>query len=708
MRIDRATVRLPWAMTIGGALLVAGAISLAGQAQPARTAAARPAGAAGSGPRHAARITRVRVDSVESPTFGGREFGSAGRYERILGRFFAELDPADPQNAFIVNIDRAPRNAQGMVEYSADFRILKPIDLARGNQTIFYDTTNRGTQRAFNLHYDFKGAYGSYPPNAESLGDGFLLEQGYTLVWNGWQADAPAGQNQIVPQIPIARNADGSPIRRVITTEILAERPSRSEEIDYPVVAESASKAVLYSRASPHAPLEEVPRITWTFATCGEKEQAAPSNKSVCLPSGFSPDAVYSLVYEAENPWVMGIGFTAIRDFVSFLRHDTTDDNPIVARRGAASASRSPIATAIMFGQSQPGRLVRDFLYQGANRDTEGRKVFDGVISHTAGGRRTYTNFEFAEPGRFSRPVEDHYFRDDQFPFTYETITDPLTGRIDGLLAKCRATDSCPKVMQWDSASEAWIGRDSLVATDPLGTHDVPVPENVRLYFFASTQHQAGTGDDPPATARGSCEQLPNVNTYREAQRALVVAMQRWVTKGTLPPPTQFPKLSDGTLVPPLPQAGQGFPAIPGVRYTGKVNDLFVNDYLTQPTRHTSAEYKVLVPKVDRDGNDVAGIRSVFVQVPLGTYTGWNTRRAGFMGGESCGASGSFIPFAKKAADRGTDPRLSLEERYGTHARYVEQVRAAAARLGQAGFLLPKDAERLIAQAEKRDLGLPR
>ncbi len=692
-----------------GACLVACVIVAASEVAGSMTPQThRPAKAAApAAPRATSRITRVQIDSVESPTFEGREFGAAGRYERLLGRFYGELDPVDPKNAFIVNIDRAPRNAQGRVEYSADYRILKPINMARGNGTMFYDIANRGTQRAFNLHEDFKGAYGSYPPKLENLGDGFLLEQGYTLVWNGWQADAPPGDGRIIARLPIAKRPDGSPVRQWITTEFLSERSGRSDAIDYPAVEESMPKAMLYRRANPHATLELLPRDSWSFAKCGASGAPAASNKDVCLPAGFSPDYIYNLVYEAQDPYVMGIGFAAIRDFVSFLRHDTTDANPIVARRGVPGADRRPIKWAIMFGQSQPGRFVRDFLYQGTNRDIAGRKVFDGVISHTSGGRRTFTNFAFSEPGRFSRAVEDHYFPDDQFPFTYDTITDPLTGRIDGLLARCRATDTCPKVMQWDSGSEPWVGRDSLVVTDPLGTTDLPLPENVRFYLFSSTQHQAGTGDDPPPASRGICEQLPNPNPYRESQRALLGAMRAWITKGTPPPPSQYPKLSDGTLVPPLPQARQGFPVIPGVTFTGKVNDLFVNDYFTLPTRHTTAEYTVLVPKVDGDGNDIAGVRSTMLQVPLGTYTGWNVRRAGSIGGEVCGTNGSYIPFAKTQAERGADPRLSLEERYRTQAGYVAQVRAAAERLQQAGFLLPKDAERLIRQAQQRNLGLP-
>ncbi len=661
------------------------------------------ASAAGSG---TSRITRVEIDSIESPTFDGHEFGRTGRYEKLLGRLYGEIDPGDPHNAFIVNIDRAPRNAQGMVEYSADFRILKPIDMTRGNGTMFYDVVNRGNQRAFNLHVGLSGANGSFPASAAELGDGFLLEQGYTIVWSGWQGDVQPGGGRLTAQFPVATRPDGSPIRRWITTEFTFNRPAHSARVEYRAVDDSMQEAKLYRRANPHAELELLPRASWSFATCDGSGTAEAGNHDVCVPAGFSTDYVYNLVYEAQDPIVLGIGFGAIREFVSFLRHDTTDTNPIVARAGG---ERNPIRRAIAFGQSQPGRMVRDFVYQGANRDSAGRMVFDGAIAHTGGARRTFTNFEFGMPGRFSRGAQDHYFPDDQFPFTYETMTDPVSGRVDGELARCRVTGTCPKIMQWDSATEGWAARNSLIVTDPLGMTDIPLPENVRFYYFSGTQHQGGTGEDPSPESRGICELPANPNPYRDAQRPLLGAMQAWVTNGTLPPASQHPKLSDGTLVAPSPQAAQGFPSIPGVHYLGKVNDLFVNDYFTLPTRHhPTAEYRVLVAKVDSDGNEIAGVRSTMLQVPLGTYTPWNVRRAGFMEGESCGTLGGYIPFAKTAAERGADPRPSLEERYGTHEHYVELVRAAAARLQREGFLLPQDAERRIHQAEERDLGLPR
>jgi hypothetical protein len=669
------------------------------QAVQAQEAAASASGAGTS------RVTRVEIERVESPAYDGHAFGHTGPYEAILGRFHGEIDPGDPHNAFIVNLDRAPRNAQGMVEYSADFRILKPIDMTRGNATLFYDVVNRGNQRAFNLHVGLTGPYGSYPTSAADLGDGFLMEQAYTIVSSGWQGDLLPGGGRLTAQFPVATRPDGSPIRRWITTELIFSRPAHSAPVEYRAVADSMPEAKLYRRANAHAELERLPRSSWSFATCDGTGTVENSPQDVCMPAGFSMSHVYTLVYEAQDPIVLGMGFGAIRDFVSFLRHDTTDVNPIVARAGG---ERSPIRRVIAFGQSQPGRLVRDFVYQGANRDSSGRLVFDGAIAHTGGARRTFTNFEFGMPGRFSRSAEDHYFPDDQFPFTYETLTDPVSGRVDGELARCRVTGTCPRIMQWDSATEGWAGRDSLILTDPLGMTDIPLPENVRVYYFAGTQHQGGDGEDPSPESRGICELPANPNPYRDAQRALLEAMQAWVTDGTLPPDSQHPKLSDGTLVAPS-EATHAFPSIPSVDYRPKVNDLFVNDDFALPPRHhPTAEYKVLVGKVDTDGNEIAGVRSTMLQVPLGTYTPWNVRRAGFMKGESCATAGGYIPFAKTKDERGADPRPSLEERYGTHERYVERVRAAAAQLQQSGFLRPQDAERLIHEAEQRNLGLPR
>ena len=659
-------------------------------------------------------ITRIEITRVESPTFGGRTFGSVGAYEKLVGQAFGELDPSDPHNDEIVNIDRAPVNARGMVEYVADVHILKPVAMQRGNRTLLYHVVNRGGLGAATFLIGAGG--GNDPTTADDAGDGLLMSEGYTLVRSGWQGDMTRGDGRISIDVPTARNADGSPIRRWIMTEYVVYEPEFSIPLSwdrgnrnikpYLPVEESMSEARLYERTGPHAPAKLIPRDRWSFATCDQVgANARPSKVDVCLSSGFATDRIYQLVYEARDPLVNGIGFAATRDLVSFLRYDTTRDNPLVARSGTPDADAgSPIRHTLAFGSSQSGRFLKDLIYQGFSQDVQGRVVFDGAIPHISGSRRTFINYEFSMPGRFSTWTEGHLTPGDDFPFTYETSTDPVTGGADGLLARCRAQYACPKIMHWDSGTEIRAARAALVVTDPLGKRDVEIPDNVRVYYFSGTQH--GPTAQPE---RGFCQQLSNPLKYVETQRALLLALRRWVAEDVAPPPSRYPRISDGTLVPPMPQHGVGFPAIPGVRYSGRVNDKMLRDYTVQPpVELPGTEYTVLVPKVDADGNELAGVRAVDLQAPLATYAGWNLRREGFMENEGCYLVGSHIPFARTRAERGDDPRLSLEERYGTHARYAARVREAAQRLQQEGFLLPPDAERLVREAEQRDLGLPR
>ncbi len=654
-------------------------------------------------------VTRIDLHSREL-AFEGREFGAAGQYEWLDGELFLEIDPADPRNQVIVNLDKAPRNADGRVEYSAEFRMLKPVDMRRGNGTLFYDVMNRGAQRAFNLAQDYLAGYGVFARTPEEFGDGFHLELGYTMVWSGWQASATG--DRIGAVLPVAKNADGSPVTAWRTTEIRGNSTTTAIEARlYPTVEASMPEAKLFRRVTPHAEPVLLARDSWSFARCEAGSEPVPSPVDLCLEGGFSADAIYYLVHEVQDTIVMGIGFAAVRDAVSFFRYDATNANPLVARPSDDGDSANPITTALVWGQSQPGRFIRDFIYQGFNQDPAGQRVFDGAFVVTAGARKTFTNYEFANPGRFVRSVDDHYYPGDQFPFTYATMLDPVTGRVDGILARCSLTETCPRIMHFDSANELWAARASLVTTDPLGRVDVPIPDNVRVYQWASTQHnQAGfTGYETLAELEAKreadmCEYLPNNAMVRENRRALVVAMQEWVTTDREPPPSQYARVADGTLVAP---SERMFPAIPGVSSSGRANELFVNDYRAHPAKHTTAGYTVLVPQVDADGNDVAGIRSPAIAVPLGTHVGWNHRRAGRVTGESCGTRGSFFPFASSQEERGDDPRLSLEERYGTHEGYVDRVREAVEQLRDARLLLDSDAARLIRNAETRDTGLP-
>lgn len=677
--------------------------------KPSTTASVAPAPATATALARTglSRITRLVIDKTESPTFEGRSFGEVGQYEKIVGRAFGVADPTDPVDAGIVNLARAPKNAQGLVEYDVDFYVLKPINMEKGNKSLFYDVVNRGNK---NLHTTFNvgAGGGNDPTKATDAGDGLLMNAGYTLVWSGWQGDVLTGNNRLTTRFPVATNGDGSPIRKRIWTEFVFDQPlftvpvswDRGPDVKpYPAVESAMASATLSKRSGAESESQVIPRDQWSFDKCADGKTKAASTGDVCYPAGFSTDLVYDLVYEAQGPTVMGLGFAATRDIMSFLRNDTTDGNPLVAK----GSGKSPIQWALGFGSSQSGRFLKDLIYQGFNQDGKGRKVFDGAIPHISGSRKTYTNYEFAMPGRFSTQLEGHHYPGDQFPFTYATLTDPITGKTDGVLAKCTAQNACPKIMHWDSGLEFWSARSSLVATDPKGTSDVTIPDNVRLYVFSSTQH--GPAASP---AKGICQQLTNPLQYKETQRALMTALFAWVAKETPPPASRFPRLSDGTLVLSTPQTAFGFPAIPGVTYTGKVNHLSVIDSSVFPARHQpGTEYKVLVPKVDADGNDLPGVRAAQLGAPLGTYTGWGLRAKGFMENEGCYLNGSYIPFAQTAAQRkaNNDPRPSLEERYGTKQRYVDTFSAAAKQLVADRYLLQEDADRLIKAAQTADLG---
>ncbi len=656
-----------------------------------------------------AAVTRIVIDRIDSPTFDGREFGSAGRFEKLSGRAFGEVDPNDPLNAGIAFIQEAPRNVRGRVEYAVDISIIQPLDTAKGNGTLLYDVVNRGSRRAFDVfHLGEHG--GNNPAKAVDAGDAFLLRQGYTLVVSGWQADVPREEDEIIADYPVA-NRGGNQITKSISVELIVTKPVYTLNIGwdngralkpYPLVERVASRARLIRRAHADAPDELIAREEWSFGACRDGKTVTPGNNDICLPAGFTPEYVYHLSYPATDPLPTGLAFAATRDVVSFLRYDTSNANPLVAH-GAHEPQPHTIKYTIGFGRSQSGRFLKDLIYQGFNQDESKRIVFDGAMQLTSGGRMTNVNTEFAFPGRFSTALVGHFTPGDQFPFTYETLTDPVSGRSDGLLAKCRVQKACPKIMHMDSGTEPWGGRNSLVMTDPLGKKDVAIPDNVRLYYFAGTQHA------PVLQSRSStlCQNPVNPNQYKEAMRALLVAMQGWVSAGKAPPPSRFPSLAAGTLVKPLPQRESGFPDIPGHKYSGEANHLYINDNDALFPKHVpNKQYVVLVPRVDRDGNDVPGVRSVTLQVPLGTYTGWNLRRKGYMEDRSCYLDGSFMPFARYRGDRANDPRPSLEERYGSKANYVRQVEVAVQRLRSDGFLLAEDAERLLREARERDIGL--
>ncbi len=612
-----------------------------------------------------AQITQFNLEVVESPALHGRHFGAAGQYELLRGVVTGAVDPDDRRNQGIVNLDRAPRTDAGRVEYRATVEIYRPMDMTRWNHGVYHTVSNRG------------GAGAAEVP---------LLERGFAFVRVGWQGDLTPSETNIVAYLPVATQADGSPIVGPALEEFIfddTERVSR-RRLTYPAASLDASGGMISVRANQGAPRTTPPDLSWKFLN--------PTEIEVTRPAGFDGGAIYEFIYMATEPKVMGLGFAAVRDAISFLRYDETDDaghpNPL--------AAEGLPRTAISLGISQSGRMLRDFLYQGFNEDVDGRIVFDGMHPNIAGSRKTFTNYQFGQPGRWQKQHEDHNYPGDQFPFTYATLTDAITGRTDGLLERCRVSGTCPKIIHSDGEAELWQARASLVVTDSRGQH-IELPPNVRVYLIAGTRHGGGDGVHAATPTRGVCQNLNNPLALSHTRTALSVALQAWVADGIEPPPSRFPTVVNGGLVT---ATEVDFPEIPGVTYTGSYNPLSVADHRSMPPMQGAA-YTVLVARTDSDGNMLDGVRHPNLAAPIGTHTGWNLRREGFAEGQQCGGAGSFVPFAPTRAARETlgDPRPAFEERYPNHGAYVRAVSDAADALVRDRLLLPSDAEAIVELA---------
>jgi hypothetical protein len=700
-------------------------------------------------PSAEARITRVVFTRVESPTFGGASFGAAGEFEKLVGTAYGEVDPSHPLNAIIQDIDLAPRNAQGMVEYSTDIYIIKPVDMTKGNRALVYELGNRGNKLLWSFVQLNLGVIGGNEPT--TAGDGFLQRMGYTVVWSGWQPDVLAGDGRMTMRVPIARNPDGSSIVGIVRAEFPITSTSITTTLPLSFGNSSGRTHASYATVSGdnQRPLpdgflptltvrgrEQDPRVPisntqWAFGSCPDGVNLTPSDTEICLFSGFQFGKIYELIYRAKDPTVIGLGYAGTRDLVSFLKHERHDDygtlNPLWIENDAKHEKKrghhgkEPLK-AVTTGSSQSGRNIRQYIHLGFNEDEAGRIVFEGALPHIGGGRAAF-NIRFGQPGRAWGHQVDHDYPAYEFPFSYMPTHDPLTGKTNGVLKRCRKTNTCPKIFHAATPSEIWEGRDSLGRTDPLGRHDLGEAGFVRNYIMASTQH--GPAPFPPLF--GNCQQQSNPNPQRETMRALWVAFTQWINEGIKPPPSQAPTLRDGTLVLPskvdfplIPANNYGGVSRPAVKYLALVNPLWVLNFgplfnnedesgiitVEPPEVLESLQYTILVPQVDADGNDLAGIRTTAIQAPIATYAGWNPFRPGLFGEQLCTRQGSYIPFARTRAERLAigDPRLSLEERYGTHEGYVAAVRAAAARLVAQRFLLPEDAARLISEAEASDV----
>ncbi len=652
--------------------------------------------------------TRVRLSIERQVSFAeGAPFGDTGPYERLTGSVLFELDPSDPANANVVDLALAPRNASGAVEFRADLDILKPVDLARGNGCLLYDVNNRGNKTALR-------AFNDSPPDNDPLtmvagGNGFLMRQGFTIIWSGWQGDLVAGDGLLTVDLPEAME-NGEPVRGKVRQEFIAEQEgvlwmplSGAPSIQsYPALDLDTSHATMTLREHEREPRVPLAPDAWAFAEVemiGGALQVRPSPTACHVRGGFKPGWIYELVYDTAGSRVMGLGIVGIRDLMSALLHDAV----------GADGAPNPVGgheRAYMYGQSLSARVIRQFVYDGYNVDPEGRKVFAAVYPHVSGAGRLFTNARFAQVGRYPRQHEEHQWPSERYPFAYSVAPDAFSDSLDCVMKR---PESDPLVVHTHTNTEYWNRHASLGHTNPRTGDDIEFPDAVRVYFLASAQHM---GANPPP--EDVAQQRPNVMNNGPLMRAVLTMMHRWVTEGAPPPPSIVPRRADGTLVSPE-DALAAFPKVPGFPTPASPSRLPLYDYgpgfdqglVTQhpPQPVPGKEYTVQMPRVDEDGNDLGGLRSPEVMVPVGTHTGWNLRRAGFAEGDLASLAGSFVPFARTRGERETngDPRRSVEERYASHEDYVQQMAEAVRQLQAAGFLLEEDAERYVEAAKSRD-----
>lgn len=622
-----------------------------------------------------ARAELVRIDITRrADVLGGRPFGATGPYESLIGTAQFAVDPSNPRDRIIADLDKAPRNAQGRVEFSADIYIIRPKDQARGNGVLFFDIVNRGNKQLLGT---FNRARRAADPTTEAdFGDGYLLTQGYTLVGVGWQFDIAIGKGLVGFQAPIATE-NGAAIKGWVRMPFLSDKPVASFSYlsgyntpTYLPVDPLDRAYRLTEREGTVAAPRLVPRDDWQFAR-SENGTLVPDRAHVALKGGFKPGLTYELAYETQSPPVAGLGMAAIRDTASALKYGAS---PVAAGK-----------LAYMYGASQTGRLIRQLIHEGFTIDEAGRKVFDAAFVHTgAAGLGSFNE-------RFAQPNELGPFTQTKFPFLYRTTVDPITGREDGLGSRIPAGME-PKLLLVDSSSEYWDrGRvAALRHTTMDGKQDLDDAQNVRAYLLSGTKH--GSGSFPPQDGGGQFQENPH--DYRWAQRGLLAALDAWTRQGVEPPASKHPRLRDGTLIA---HRDLRFPALPGLQ-----QPTFVPGGIRADVPAPYAAMPFLVPTVDADGNEVGGIRLPVVAAPLATLTGWQFRSEQIGApGTLIAMAGAYLPFpaTKAERERRKDPRVSIAERYASKAEYLATVRQVASRLADERFVLREDVQRLVDEA---------
>lgn len=650
-----------------------------------------------------AKVSKVEIIN-RTIILGGKTFGIYGAYEKLTGKIYFELDPANAANKNIVNLLLAPRNERGMVEAWTDLVVLQPIDQKLSRGVALVEVSNRGGK--FSPRYFNRGNQQMNPEDPDDFGDGLLMKQGLTVIWIGWQFDVPEGDERLRLQVPVASNLDGSEISGLVRSDWIFDVASKNmklghrQMIGYPVADELDPRNVLTVRDSRDGQRSVVPRTDWKFGRIEEnvlegKAKVIPDKAFIHMDKGFEPGKIYEFVYVANNPPVVGLGLAAIRDIVAFAKYE--EESPFPVRSGIAA------------GVSQTGRFLRQFLYQNFNVDENGRQCYDGMMVITAGAGRGSFNHQFAQPSRDAHRYSAFFYPTDVFPFTGKTQVNANTNQSDGILSHV-PNKYRPKIFYINTGYEYWGRAASLIHTDLEGVKDVLPLENERIYHISSGQHFVNSF--PP----GSNSKMADGNIYRGNHldfsvnyRALLVALVSWVKESKSPPENHFPKIKDNTLVS---IEALDFPSIPGVNIPGVLHTAYQVDY--GPRWHEGIiDYQPpklgdpiqpKVAQVDVYGNEIAGINNVEVIMPLATYTPWNLREG--MAGEEHELSdfrGSFIPFPKtdKIKRRLNDQRPSIESLYRSKEDFLDKIEYAAGMVIRKGFLLPEDADYVKENASK-------
>lgn len=659
----------------------------------------------------------VRIEILSRETFAeGMEFGDVGAYEKIRGRLHYAVDPGNWANRRIVDIDLASRNAEGLVEFVGDFFLMKPIDLSKGNHRILYDVNNRGNLLMLSSMNNAR--HSNNPSTRVHTGNGFLMRQGYSLLWSAWNWDVRPGYDRLQIELPFATD-NGKPIIQKIAAEIVLSTDRtdiKSQPLAwgnsrcYPALdMEDRNGVRLTVRDEPRGKKTEILHDRWRFARVTE-DGVVPDPTYLYIESGIQPGKIYELVYSVKDPRVVGLGLAAVRDAISFFRFESRDKqgtpNPLAVNKYGVTEKPDP-EKAYIFGISQSGRFITHTIFEGFHVDEKDRMVFDGARIHVAGGGKGGFNHRFAQTTHHPSHLEGNYMPADFFPFNYAPHTDPVTGRSGDVLAMAKQMGKIPYIMITNNALEYWTRSASLIHTDVTGKSDADVHENVRIYMTNGAPHGSA------GSRRQTIYEHPaNTIDHTPVLRALLVALDRWITDGVEPPLSEYPRIDKAELIT-AEAHKKHFPKIPGMRHPGRnlkpprVNygeKFWHEGIFTVVPPEMGKPYQTLVPNFDSDGNGIGGIRLPVLQAPLGTYQGWNPRKTEIGAPDFLARfAGSFwaFPLTEEERERTGDPRPSVESRYPTKADYVQEVTYAVKSLMEKGFLLEEDAEIIISNAER-------